>query len=262
MHAIAIDERRSAFRPTAWVVAKAKAGSVTAKVEQVWFAGSHSNIGGGYERSGLADLALIWMMARAQELTDLDFDEEYIAKNFWPCAACSLYNSDRGWVMSKVRPFLRPMLASFFEDAFNDKTKMKERQEMMGVNEKVHWSVIERLNRPALVDGSRYVEYAPANVPKGLPDDRAPDAFNDLRVATITEREEKLIKACRARGGMRVKDCALFCKLGAGKARSVGFLSRITNFFRDMLSTDKRRDKRRRGLRRDWDVNEEGLPGS
>jgi len=261
LHAIAIDERRSAFRPTAWVVAKANAESVTAQVEQVWFAGSHSNVGGGYERSGLADLTLIWMMARAQELTDLDFDEEYIAKNFWPCAACSLYNSDRGWVLSKVRPFLRPMPTSFFEDAFNNETKKKERQEMMGVNEKVHWSVIERLNRPALVDGSRYVKYAPANIPKGLPDDRMPDAFNDPRVAKITEREEKLIQACRARGGMRVKDCALFCKLGAGKAPSAGF-SRAMNFFRDMLSTDKRRDERRRGLRKNWDVNEEGLPGS
>ena len=159
-------------------------------------------------------------------------------------------------------PLPEANLASFFEDAFNDATKKKEWQEMIGVNEKVHWSVIERLNRPALVDGSRYVKYAPANVPKGLPDDRTPDAFNDPRVATITEREEKLIKACRARGGMRVKDCALFCKLGADKARSARFLSTTTNFFRDMLSSDKRRDKRRRGLRRDWDVNEEGLPGS
>jgi len=133
---------------------------------------------------------------------------------------------------------------------------------MMGVNEKVHRSVIERLNRPALVDGSRYVKYAPANIPKGLPDDRSPDAFNDLRVATITKREEKLIQACRAWGGTRVKDCALFCKLGASKAPSTGILNRFMNFFREMLSADKRRDERRRGLRRNWHVNEEGLPGS
>jgi uncharacterized protein (DUF2235 family) len=34
-------------------------------VEQVWFAGAHSNVGGGYADSGLSDIALKWMIARA-----------------------------------------------------------------------------------------------------------------------------------------------------------------------------------------------------
>src|SRR5262245_45625700 len=52
LHAMAIDERRRAFPPTAWVAPKDK--TVESHVEQVWFPGSHSNIGGGYPRSGLA----------------------------------------------------------------------------------------------------------------------------------------------------------------------------------------------------------------
>jgi hypothetical protein len=34
-------------------------------VEQVWFAGVHSNVGGGYPRTGLSDVALQWMLTKA-----------------------------------------------------------------------------------------------------------------------------------------------------------------------------------------------------
>jgi hypothetical protein len=34
-------------------------------VEQVWFAGMHSNVGGGYPRAGMSNVALEWMMIRA-----------------------------------------------------------------------------------------------------------------------------------------------------------------------------------------------------
>ena len=34
-------------------------------MEQVWFSGVHANIGGGYRRSGLSDLALEWMVTKA-----------------------------------------------------------------------------------------------------------------------------------------------------------------------------------------------------
>src|SRR5258705_169976 len=35
------------------------------KVEQVWFVGAHSNVGGGYADSGLSDIAFKWMVDRA-----------------------------------------------------------------------------------------------------------------------------------------------------------------------------------------------------
>ena len=244
LHAMAIDERRRAFPATAWIARKGE--PVKPHVEQVWFAGSHSNIGGGYERSGLADLALIWMMARAKELAKLDFDKEYIAKNFWPCAACSLYNSDRGWVLSKILPFRRNVIA---ENASNSEKKREEQQGMLPINERVHWSVIERLNRPAIVDGSRYIKYAPANVPKTLPDDRRPHWFDDQRVAKQTKTEDELIDACRAWGGLRVQDCALHCKLPA-ETKSGGVLDRV----RTMMSGARRRNARMRRLQKNWDM--------
>ena len=47
-------------------------------LEQTWFAGAHSNVGGGYEDSGLADIAFGWMARKAIE-AGLDLDEVYIA---------------------------------------------------------------------------------------------------------------------------------------------------------------------------------------
>ena len=36
--------------------------------------GAHSNVGGGYAETGLSDAALIWMIARIEALTKLEFD--------------------------------------------------------------------------------------------------------------------------------------------------------------------------------------------
>ena len=62
--AIAIDEDRNTFAPTMYDEKQAAECGVTC--EQVWFAGAHSNVGGGYARQGLSDLALYWMMKKAE----------------------------------------------------------------------------------------------------------------------------------------------------------------------------------------------------
>lgn len=61
-HALAIDEYRAPFEPTLWAV-KPKEGQT---IEQVWFAGAHSDIGGGYPAAGLSDIALEWMIEKAR----------------------------------------------------------------------------------------------------------------------------------------------------------------------------------------------------
>lgn len=74
-HALAIDENRKAFLPTLWKKdPNAPAGQI---LEQVWFAGIHSNIGGGYADAGLSDNTLLWMIDRAKR-HGLAFDEAYI----------------------------------------------------------------------------------------------------------------------------------------------------------------------------------------
>jgi uncharacterized protein (DUF2235 family) len=55
--ALAIDERRITFAPCLWEVPADHPGDV----EQVWFPGTHGDVGGGGARCGLSDLALQWM---------------------------------------------------------------------------------------------------------------------------------------------------------------------------------------------------------
>lgn len=74
-HAVALDERRAFFRTNLWKrrADPPKGGPVDLK--QVWFAGVHSDVGGGYPeaQSGLSKLALEWMIDEAR-VCGLRFD--------------------------------------------------------------------------------------------------------------------------------------------------------------------------------------------
>jgi hypothetical protein len=62
--ALALDERRSRFKPGLWTGVHSP---TTTTVEQVWFSGSHENVVGGRRDSRLSDIALRWMLDRAAE---------------------------------------------------------------------------------------------------------------------------------------------------------------------------------------------------
>lgn len=74
-HAMAIDEKRRMFRLNRWEESQLfvnnpfdkKAEPVSQDIKQVWFAGCHSDIGGGYpeEESRLAKFPLDWMLREA-----------------------------------------------------------------------------------------------------------------------------------------------------------------------------------------------------
>jgi len=66
-HALALNETRSVFTPVMWVCPPGWQG----RVEQVWFRGSHGDVGGqlgGYEAARpLANISLVWMLERAMD---------------------------------------------------------------------------------------------------------------------------------------------------------------------------------------------------
>jgi hypothetical protein len=64
--ALAIDERRRQFPPTLWTPLSPPVPGQT--VEQVWFAGVHCDVGGGYPETGLSDITFSWMIGKAQGL--------------------------------------------------------------------------------------------------------------------------------------------------------------------------------------------------
>lgn len=59
--ALAIDEQRKSFQPTLWT------GPIQPDqdLQQLWFPGVHSDVGGGYREAGLANGALLWMVNEA-----------------------------------------------------------------------------------------------------------------------------------------------------------------------------------------------------
>jgi uncharacterized protein (DUF2235 family) len=76
--ALAIDEKRCQFPPTLWD-ANTQPGQT---LEQVWFCGVHSDVGGGEpiddtEKSALSDITLAWMMDKASAL-GLDFNDDVL----------------------------------------------------------------------------------------------------------------------------------------------------------------------------------------
>lgn len=55
-HALALDEQRRAFAPCLWTNEEEHG-----RIQQTWFKGWHSDVGGGTPHSGLSDIALEWM---------------------------------------------------------------------------------------------------------------------------------------------------------------------------------------------------------
>jgi uncharacterized protein (DUF2235 family) len=66
-HAIALDERRAFFRTNLWRPRPAPADSGPKDLKQVWFAGVHCDVGGGYpeDKSSASKIPLQWMIKEA-----------------------------------------------------------------------------------------------------------------------------------------------------------------------------------------------------
>ncbi len=77
--ALAIDENRYMFQPVMWDERGGIPGQV---IEQRWFPGVHSDIGGGYLEKDLSDVALQWMIERcSQPGIEIEFDTSTIGVN-------------------------------------------------------------------------------------------------------------------------------------------------------------------------------------
>lgn len=68
-HAMAIDEHRLDFYPVLWIYPQKNTTALTQakkiKVEQCWFVGAHSNVGGGYKDNYLHEIPCYWMQQKA-----------------------------------------------------------------------------------------------------------------------------------------------------------------------------------------------------
>jgi uncharacterized protein (DUF2235 family) len=142
--ALAIDDERTSFWPMVW---NEKNRPSSLPVEQVWFAGMHSNVGGGYRRPGMANVALAWMMTKSREQGQgLVFKDDAL-KNAQDDANVHgrIYNSREGLaIYLRYHP---RNIEKLYKDKLKDETRIK-----------IHESVIDRMER-------RTSNYAPENLP-------------------------------------------------------------------------------------------------
>ena len=172
LHAIAVDEHRRPFVPTFWTILKGE--EPKGHVEQTWFAGAHSNVGGGYSDSGLSDEALIWMIARVQALTGLEFDVQAVKSNTKPNIGGVVVDSAQGWPIDHMFPHYRAILSpiAIHHGYFSNSEDPTEEH----INERVHWSVIAKRA------GTAANRYSPPNLPTNIRPEKIAEITNEERV--------------------------------------------------------------------------------
>lgn len=167
--ALAVDERRFDYQPEVFVGCADHQTLV-----QRWFAGSHTNIGGGYVNDGLANISFRWLVDEAAAL-GLSFDHDYI-KHFNPYPQAQLYRS-----------------SSLFFSAFEllrlrfggGRRRLTGRPPEAGLE--IDRSVIHRIRSDA-AEHDQLDRYRPANVFDSLAGETDLDAIFDAMGLTAEQR--------------------------------------------------------------------------
>ncbi|KAL2432670.1 hypothetical protein ABEF95_014355 [Exophiala dermatitidis] len=71
--ALALDEHRRSFSPTVWDWPRVEPHDLKV-LKQTWFPGVHSDIGGSYDDTALANLTLAWMVAQLDPILTIKHD--------------------------------------------------------------------------------------------------------------------------------------------------------------------------------------------
>ncbi len=102
-HAVSLDERRTQYFP------HLSFGQATPSthVEEVWFPGVHSDVGGGcYKERELADVTFKWMLSKVT--AELDLAEDLVEKTAYrPCGP--MHNVEGGLIFSFFQKRTRPV---------------------------------------------------------------------------------------------------------------------------------------------------------
>ena len=149
-HALAIDEHRHEFVPTLWT----EPAPDGVKIEQVWFAGAHADVGGGYVTRELADIPLVWMAKKAEQdglaldwgcLPDPDALQDLAASHD---SSSGLFSFDR--FSPTFREVLqKPCAVSPFERLYAPLDA--DGHPLQTINEALHRSVVSRYRKSAPV---------------------------------------------------------------------------------------------------------------
>lgn len=121
-HAVSIDENREDFRPVLW------GNKPGVDIQQVWFAGVHGDVSGGYENRGLSDCACSWMVAEATNF-GLQF-EAHLVDSIKPKPSAKMHNERQGIYLlrdSIVRKIRGPVHSTVKERWYWNADQYRER---------------------------------------------------------------------------------------------------------------------------------------
>ena len=147
--ALAIDEHRDQFVPTFWTGSE----PIGCTIEQVWFAGAHSDVGGGYKTRTLADIPLVWVAKKA-EADGLDLDWSCLPDPSTLDSLAPTHDSRTGFFsIDKIRTTWRevcqtPCDVAFYEYLYAPVDTSGNR--LPTINERLHESVANRFDKLAL----------------------------------------------------------------------------------------------------------------
>lgn len=102
----ALDETRPFFEPQTFKALHEE--NAAALLEQIWLPGVHTDIGGGYNHSGLSDISLIIMLDRIANSTNLSFgaepfEERVFGESPYNVKVNSEYRSNGLWFLRGLR---------------------------------------------------------------------------------------------------------------------------------------------------------------
>jgi hypothetical protein len=176
VQALAVDEHREAFEATLW--RKPKFEQISSMAEQVWFAGAHSDIGGGYidERAraclpepALDDITLDWMIQRLlRHHDDFAVKSSDTGQLIFRAAYLAPHHEARRSIFS-ARPFAYRSIGNRYGNARRRRWEVDVCYDRHNVpiGEMVHVSALLRLGKR--VKGSRlFRNYLPRNLISAL----------------------------------------------------------------------------------------------
>lgn len=187
LHALSIDEARNPLRPALLTYPEDERLPSRQHVEQMWFAGTHADVGGGWPETGLSDIALLWMAERIRAKTNLAIDLDKLRRESNPDHLGLQHASSTGWsTLRRLAPANRLVLQSLEDDPSSRKQKSGHvGRNLVSLNEAIHESVLSRLRKTVkeVRNGTvREIVYDPAALAQ-----RANAVPNVSEVETVTE---------------------------------------------------------------------------
>ncbi len=185
-HALSVDDERKTFHPVLWDERKEATSN---RLEQVWFPGVHSDVGGGYPEYTLALITLDWMINKVEaKSTDVDKEGLHLIEQ-----RREEIHKHSDW--HGPQHDSRALTGSYYRYSPRDIEQLcnnKKNDIFIGVP-KIHRSVMERI-------AGNVVPYAPTGLPEKYevvtnnPADQEVQKGSGLEYETESERSRRKIE--------------------------------------------------------------------